>query len=709
MKYYIKAWCSLCVLISLLVSCNEDHNLVPTGTLYLNVEEDQTLQTRATSEVTYESLQVAILQGEEDTLKVYNDYLTEVKGQRLVLTVGKFTVAVRSNGADGVAWETPLYQGAEEVEVKQGEITNTKVICTIANTKVSVKYGDSVKDHFIDYQTTVSNTSGSLLFTRDEYRSGYFTPEKLTVQLKLVNNDGNEFILKRVYPDIQPQYHYTFKFTLSDNGEDDEAGADVNVTVDKEHKEITYDIFIKEEDELFGKGEPKMTLEGDFNADNLISFRKKEGVNLPEAALKLSVPNGIQTIQVKTSSWQFEDLSTFDLNTWANAEAKGFPSIDVKQIEQTLDFKLLIESLLPDGLKTATHKFTICVLDNLYQESEISFSIEVKPDVKVGIGTPIVWAKFAVLVGESEALEDVSFYFKKKGESEFETISGDAITTNIEKSQFTTLISNLEPGETYEYKALADGSETDWEEIVMEEAPMGKNMGFENWCEKDGLPMPWADGETPFWGCGNTNVNLGITTIKAIMTKSDNTDYKEGKLAAYMMSKTQSGVKFGAGNIFTGDFELSGTNGVLKLGRDFTGRPSQLTGFYKYLPGTEIKKGEGSHLNGEATDLCSIYIALTDNKITIDTGKPVYFDPSDEAIIAYGELPLEKCREQKEYTDFTIDLEYRDLNRTPKYIIIVASSSKYGDYFEGRENSQMWLDGLKLIYPNSLSEIKQAK
>ena len=108
MKHYIKVWYSLCLLIGLLASCNEDGNLVPTGTLYLNVEEDQTLQTRATSEVTYESLQVAILQGEEDTLKVYNDYLTEVKGQRLVLPVGKYTVAVRSNGADGVAWETPL-------------------------------------------------------------------------------------------------------------------------------------------------------------------------------------------------------------------------------------------------------------------------------------------------------------------------------------------------------------------------------------------------------------------------------------------------------------------------------------------------------------------------------------------------------------------------------------------------------------------------
>lgn len=39
------------------------------------------------------------------------------------------------------------------------------------------------------------------------------------------------------------------------------------------------------------------------------------------------------------------------------------------------------------------------------------------------------------------------------------------------------------------------------------------------------------------------------------------------------------------------------------------------------------------------------------------------------------------------------------------YIIIVASSSKYGDYFTGGDGSIMYLDDLELVYPNSLEEV----
>ena len=46
MKHYIKVWYSICLLIGLFASCNDDrNNVVPTGILYLNVEEDGTLQT----------------------------------------------------------------------------------------------------------------------------------------------------------------------------------------------------------------------------------------------------------------------------------------------------------------------------------------------------------------------------------------------------------------------------------------------------------------------------------------------------------------------------------------------------------------------------------------------------------------------------------------------------------------------------------------
>ena len=73
----------LCLLMTFCLSCKDDTEGLPTGMLYLNVEEDASLQTRATSAVTYESLRVAIIKGEEDTLKVYNDYLEEVKGRNI--------------------------------------------------------------------------------------------------------------------------------------------------------------------------------------------------------------------------------------------------------------------------------------------------------------------------------------------------------------------------------------------------------------------------------------------------------------------------------------------------------------------------------------------------------------------------------------------------------------------------------------------------
>lgn len=703
MKRYILAWFSLSLLMSLFVSCDEDgKSAFPTGILYLNVEEDATLLTKAENTVAYESLQVAILQGEEDaqdTIKIYNDYLKEVKDQRLILPVGKYTVAVRSNGVDNVGWETPFYQGREEVEVKQGEITNTKIVCKIANTKVSVIYSDTLKTYFVDYQTVVSNSFDSLTFTRDEYRSGYFTPEKLTVKLNLVNNDGNKFTIKKVYQDIKPQYHYKFKFTLEGGNGNSNAGADFDVTVDDSHKEISHNIFIKEED-LFGKGVPKLALGGEFN-NNLLQYRIGNS-KIPEASLKLSVPTGIQSVKLKTSSWQFGEMQ-FDQTNWP----EDFPKIDIDKVEQTIDFATLIKFLQPEGLNKTLHKFTLIVLDSLYQEEEITFSFEIKANVPVGFGTPLVWANFAVLAGESDNMDGALFLFRKKGSEEFQTIGGEDIIKNQDTGVFTALIKGLIPETTYEYKVVSDGQETpNWGMITTESAPVGVNMGFEDWCTEGGLPRPWGSGETkPFWSCGNSSV----VGVKAIMTESSSDNYKGddgdgGNTAVYMHSMEKAG-KFAAGNIFTGDFELKSLNGVLTLGRDFSGRPSQLVGFYKYSPAT-VGNG-GSQISNGSTDLCSIYIALTDEKMTIHTGEKRYFDSSNKAIIAYGELPIEEAGKTVEaYKKFVIDLEYRDLNRKPKYIIIVASSSKYGDYFQGGVGSKLWMDALHLIYPKSMSDIK---
>lgn len=93
----------------------------------------------------------------------------------------------------------PFYSGSKEITIQSGEITSVQIVCKISNTKVAVEYAGNLANYFSRYETTVSNTSGSLLYTRDETRAGFFKAEKLTADLRLVNLDGNEFTMQRVF------------------------------------------------------------------------------------------------------------------------------------------------------------------------------------------------------------------------------------------------------------------------------------------------------------------------------------------------------------------------------------------------------------------------------------------------------------------------------------------------------------------------------
>ena len=99
-------------------------------------------------------------------------------------------------------------------------------------------------------------------------------------------------------------------------------------------------------------------------------------------------------------------------------------------------------------------------------------------------------------------------------------------------------------------------------------------------------------------------------------------------------------------------------------------------------------------------DSCQVYIALTDwdapLEIRTRPSERQLFDPSDPKVIAYGELT--KGESVSSWTQADIVLDYRYTNRTPKYIVVVASASKYGDYFTGGEGSKLWLDECELIY-----------
>ncbi len=703
---------SLFIWIGLFLSCTEDRNsLCPTGVLYLNIEEDATLYTKAQTGVTFESLRVDVLDMNRDTIDTYKDYLSDVKDQRMTLPVGKYIVAVSSNHTGEADWETPLYQGEEEVEVKQGEITSAQVVCKIANTKVSVLYSEDMKNYFSHYGTTVSNTSGSLTFTRDEYRSGYFTPEELTVSLKLVNKDGTEFVIRKVYPDIKPQYHYKFKFALANPnpGDDPEAGADFDIEVDSTNcTEISCNIFIKIEN-LFGKGIPYLNITG-FGSDTenrSLSWKplkngEKQPLPDPSPQLILNVPAGIQEAKVDVNSTRFNsDNLHIDLS---------------KEGEQIVELKKLLQDAYTwENLeKPETHTFAIRVLDNLNQEAAIEFSLVITPDLPAETKPANAFSTFAFLEGSSDETENVRFKYweKSKGVGSAQEVKADA---NGDGS-FKQVIKDLNPNTEYCYQALAgkdvEGNVVDFTTEKKEKLPNG---GLDEWFIKkaSGKDMEYPEpSDNLFWSSGNNNYLSSGTPTLLSSTSEKATDSDTNKKAANLQSvKPKMVVALAAGNLFTGDFTIDVPGGNIVMGRPFSSRPTSLKGYYWYTPGKVDVPGTVNFPSGKKVviesgieDTCSVYIAICKHTYTMNTNHSstlfdLDMDAFKENVIAYAELPKDMTVKTSKYEKFVLPLEYFQLDyKGPFYIAIVCSASKYGDYFIGSTSSNLKLDEFELGY-----------
>lgn len=284
---------------------------------------------------------------------------------------------------------------------------------------------------------------------------------------------------------------------------------------------------------------------------------------------------------------------------------------------------------------------------------------------------------------------------KKNSESDWTTVSQSDV--NVSGTSFSTTVSQLSPDTQYDIKVSVDGKEMSSASFDTTPATPLENGSLDNWHNVDKLWNPWEEGGQSFWDTGNK----GATTISdSNSIPTDETCNGSGK-AASLESKYLV-LKFAAGNLFTGSYvKTVGTNGVLSFGRPFSAFPSKLRFNYKYTSNTIDKVGDDAfqYLKGRP-DSCHIYIALTDwdepLEIRTRPAERQLFDKNDSKVIAYGEYIQGSTTSSYQQKDIILNYKYN--NRTPKYIVVVASASKYGDYFTGGVGSKLWLDNLELIY-----------
>ena len=159
--------------------------------------------------------------------------------------------------------------------------------------------------------------------------------------------------------------------------------------------------------------------------------------------------------------------------------------------------------------------------------------------------------------------------------------------------------------------------------------------------------------------------------------------------------------KLAAGNLFVGYYvRTDGTNGILSFGRSFSQHPTKLRGYLKYKDAPISHATEGfTSLIGQP-DTCIVWCALIDApepfEIRTNPKNRQLFDPESPIVVAYGKIEYGETIEN--YIPFEFELNYKSTQREPKYILLTASASKYGDYFTGGAGAVLYLDDLELIY-----------
>lgn len=231
--------------------------------------------------------------------------------------------------------------------------------------------------------------------------------------------------------------------------------------------------------------------------------------------------------------------------------------------------------------------------------------------------------------------------------------------------------------------------------------PQLYNLDFDHWSKVRRKWCPYAQDspdEDRIWDTANQGLSLlGINGAepedRIVAVKGP------GKRAAKLHSVNVLWA-FAAGALYTGSFVriVDWSGAELAFGVPFTGRPKSLDGYYYYIPRPiNHTKAPYKALKGRM-DLGQIEILLTDweEPFHVISNYGQYIDAEhDPHIIGRSYMLLTEATEG--YVHFSMPIAYRN-GRTPKWVVITAASSRYGDYYTGGDGSTLYIDEFKFSY-----------
>lgn len=711
-------------------ACKEDIDIAgEQGTLQLSVgmSDKITVASRTLSNEEQTQLKQACkvrIYNETSLVRKYEG--TDNVPSSIPLMSGTYSVRVTAGDSVAASFDQRFFEGNEEFTITKGQQSPVEVKCGIANTVLAFTWDESLKEAFEgDCQVTVTSATGELVYSSaNADAKGYFSlpadNRKLTCKFTATKLTGGTYEQTTELTDAQPAtlYNMTCKYTAT--GQETTGGAWLTLSVDETPlSEKTTTIGIKQRPVIVCKDADN--IEYDLEQPMYLATNTKGTYYLivsTSSPLKgaLLQNDRFTEFGVPANSMDLMNLGGKD----ACVEASGISLHTPNAIMETggtwkIQFseELIAKMTAQEGQVTTT----LTATDKNGKQRMVTWNIVVSnATVATTEAIPYeIWTSKATLHGKvtGTLASTPKFQYRVKGAgSSWTTVDAD-----LTGSTFSKEITGLTPGTTYEYQAM-DGTQASTVtcEFTTETTFQPENASFEAVSDSSSIILIHGTGQSTWWDTGNH----GSSTMNKNVTTPDTSVKHSGNQSLLLSSQFVGfGIigKFAAGNLFAGKYlDTEGTDGILGWGRPCTSRPKALKVYVRYEPAT-VDNG-GDYIANGATDQGIIYVAIGDwagqeanggtwpfvvrtkNASSLfSTEKGTY---SGDGIIAYGEKTFEEAyNDGGNMKELTINLDYDNFGgnqRKPTSIIIVASASKYGDYFQGGDGSKMWLDDMELIY-----------
>ena len=628
----------------------------------------------------YVVIKIYKLENEEQKLIRRYEALADVP-EYLALLEGDYVAKVQVGEKRAVSFDTKYYMGEQSFAVERGAVTPVTVDCKLQSTIVAVNYDTTVVEKLnAGYFTTVAiaesydssaiATGDVLALTYEDTKDGYVVmPEgetSLYWHFEGTHPVEGDIVKEGLIENVKPSVRYTINLKYS---KDAPGNLEFEATVDESIEEHDDTIIFSPDPTILGDGfdvgEVQLsTVARKYNISALATINKMTmALDGAEYNLLEATPAGVTLTKIDDATYTLDVEVSFFSNITGGEQALAFNIEDVDGGKLIKDVNYKVQGVLP--LTTADYDLWFA------RASFKAMVLDASSNVKVA---------YSANGGEWQMVDAV--------------LGADG--------NYVAQMDNFAPATNYSYKLVVDSVDAGKSlAIATAEGAQLPNGDMERWHTASWV-LPYGQGDTPFWLTGNEGGNM----VGATLTQSskDVRPGSTGTYSAYLKSQFASllGIgKFAAGNLFTGTFMLSGMDGIVTFGRDFTytAKPKSISFWMKNNEGTI---DQGSHASG--TDIYTVMVIITDGTTysvnTKDESSFLKVNQLDNTpgVIGYGYITGTDSR--AEWTQETINITYREemKDQKPKKIVVSFTPSGYGDYFCGSTSSWMYVDDIVLNY-----------